>query len=120
MFSVFLFTAKTVLAQGKTWSSRCSVNNVATIQGLECLFGNILTVITATAGFIFFGMFIIGGFQYISSQGDAKSLSGANSTLFNSVLGLIGTIGSYLILKLISEITGLPSILDFKIPGGTP
>jgi len=107
-----------VLAQGTDWSARCQQNEVATIQGLECLFANVLQIITAGAGIIFFCMFILGGFQYMSSQGDAKGLANANTTLFNSAIGLIGMIGSYLILKLISDLTGIPELLRFQVPGG--
>ncbi len=112
MFSII---PNVVLAQGQVWSGKCVNNGVATIQGLECLFANILGVITALAGFVALGMFIVGGFQYLSSQGDQKGLATANSTLTNAILGLIGVIVSALILKLIAEFTGA-KILDFQIP----
>jgi hypothetical protein len=116
-----LFTAtQQALAQGAAWTGRCvgtgASADVATIQGLECLFGNILMVITAIAGFVFFGMFVSGGFQFISSQGDQKALGSANTTLTNAFIGLIGVIGSFLIIQTIAQLTGLHQILNFEIP----
>lgn len=99
-----------------TWSGRCVSNGVATIQGLECLFANILQVIVTLAGFGFLVMFVLGGFQYLTSAGDDKKAAAASSTLTMSVTGVIGIIVSWLILKFISDFTGT-NVLEFKIPG---
>lgn len=116
----FFQSSSKALAQGTAWTGRCvgtgANADVATIQGLECLFGNILMVITALAGFVFFAMFISGGFQFISSQGDQKALGSANTTLTNAIIGLIGVIGSFLIIQTIAQLTGLHQILNFEIP----
>jgi hypothetical protein len=89
--------------------------DVATIQGIECLFANVLQVIVLLAGLAFFFMFISGGFQYLLSQGDPKKVAASGSTLTSAFLGLIGVIGSWLILRLIENFTGL-TLTQFKIP----
>lgn len=125
------FLPRLVLAQPQVWSGRCvgsagltpsflghpgvNASDVPTIQGLECLFANVLSVITAFAGLAGLVMFIVGGFQYLSSQGDPKALASANQTLTNAILGLVGVIVSALILRLIATFTGVNSILEFKI-----
>jgi hypothetical protein len=98
------------------WSGRCVDNGVATIQGLECLFANILQVIVTLAGFAFLVMFVLGGFQYLTSSGDDKKAAAASSTLTMAVVGLVGITVSWLILKFISDFTGA-NVLEFKIPG---
>jgi len=103
-----------------TQDSRCLMpgTDVATIQGFECLFYNILQVIVMVAGLAFLFMFISGGFQYLMSQGDGKKTAAAQSTLTMAVVGLVGIVASFLILKLISTFTGVTNITEFVIPGG--
>jgi len=111
-----------VLAQARDWQStpRCvgtgDFTDVATIQGLECLFYNILQVIVFFAGLAFFYMFVKGGYNYLFSGGDSKKIASASSTLTMAILGLVGVIGSWLILSLIERFTGV-TITRFLIPG---
>jgi len=98
------------------WSGKCvAQGDVATLQGLECLFGNILQVIVGLAGIIFFIMFINGGFQYLFSSSDQKKVAVASNTLTMAIMGLVGVVASYLILKLIQTITGA-NVTNFIIP----
>lgn len=90
--------------------------DVATIQGLECLFYNVLQVIVTVAGLAFLFMFISGGFKYLFSGSEPKAVAAASSTLTSAIIGLIGIIASWLILKLIQDFTGI-KVTIFKIPG---
>ena len=115
-----IFSPPPVYAQ-EIWTGKCVANidnkgNVATIQGFECLFRNIAQVIVYFAGIAFFFMFIKGGFEYLTSGGDPKKTAKATSTLTMSVVGIIGVIASYLILKFIGTFTGV-NVTDFIIPG---
>ncbi len=116
LVSSFSFLVSPALAQS-AWSGRCvSQGDVATIQGVECLFGNVLQVVVILAGLAFLFMFVTGGFQYLTGAGDGKKLAAAASTLTMSIIGLLGTVGSVLILKLIRDFTGV-NVLLFFIPG---
>jgi len=95
---------------------KCAINGVATIQGLECIFYYILQVITVIAGLVFLFMFISGGYSYLFSGGDEKKVAQASSTLGSSILGLVGIIVSWLILRFISNFTGV-NVVNFIIPG---
>ena len=111
-----IFTPSTVYAQGEVWSDKCVSNgDVATIQGLECLFGNALNAVVGLAGIVFFVMLLVGGFKYLTSGGDPKKVAASYSTLSHSVFGLIGTIVAWLILLLIKNFTGV-DVTIFKIP----
>lgn len=93
-----------------------SFTDVATIKGLECLFQNIAQVIIYFAGLVFFIMFIKGGFKYMTSGGDPKKTASASHILAMSIMGIVGVILSFIILKFISTFTGI-NVTDFKIPG---
>jgi uncharacterized membrane protein YuzA (DUF378 family) len=117
LFLVSSFLFPTPVHAQSAWSGKCvAQGDVATIQGLECLFGNILQVIVGFAGIIFFVMFINGGFQYLFSGSDPKKTAVSSSTLTMAILGLVGVISSYLILSLIKKITGA-DVTNFVIPG---
>ena len=126
IFFLFFFSLATtpVLSQttlkweDQTTSSgqKCVLRgDVATIQGLECLFYNVLQVIVYIAGLAFIFMFISGGFQYLTSAGDPKATAQSSSTLAMAILGLVGIILSWLILKFIQDFTGV-NVTEFKIP----
>jgi hypothetical protein len=129
MFKLIAFTLislisfispSTVLAAPTAWTGRCvgtgSASDVATIQGFECLFYNVLQVIVGLAGLAFFFMFISGGFSYLFSSGDEKKVAAASSTLTMAIVGLVGVIASWLILKIIERFTGV-TLTNFVIPG---
>ena len=110
-----IFIPQPVFSQGDAWSSRCAVNGVATIQGIECLFQNILKILVPIAGLVFFAMFLVGGFKYLASSGDSKKAAAASHTLTMAFIGLIGVIISWLILLFIERFTGV-NITEFSIP----
>ena len=90
---------------------------VATIQGFECIFGNILQIATTLAGIALFAMLLIGGFKYMTSGGDPKGAEQAKGTMTSALMGLVLLIVAWLLLKFVSEFTGLPNLLKFTIPG---
>jgi hypothetical protein len=91
-------------------------NDVATIQCLIPLFSNLVTAVLQIAGIALFIMFVIAGFNFLLSGGDPKRLEQAKSTLTYAILGLVVIIVSYLIIQLISTITGVQGLNQFNIP----
>lgn len=88
--------------------------DVATIKGLECAFGNFISVILALAGIVLFLMLVVGGFRYLVSGGDPKAVEAARGTLTNAILGLVILVLAFLILVFIQEITGV-NVTQFKV-----
>ncbi|MCL5095814.1 MAG: pilin [Patescibacteria group bacterium] len=116
MFVPSVFAAEATPA---SWSARCATNEVATIQGLECVFQNIVSVALALAGLAVFLMLLAGGLKYLTSGGDPKAQESAKNTLTYAILGLVLMVAAFLILSLIANFTGLKdSLLNFTIPGG--
>ena len=114
-----IFIPSPVYAQTEAWGGKCVVADVATIQGFECLFQNILQTIVPIAGLAFFAMFLAGGFKYITSGGDPKKAAAATHTLTMAFIGIIGVIVSWLILLFIKNFTGI-NVTELNIPNPSP
>jgi hypothetical protein len=81
--------------------------DIATIADLGTLFQRIVSFALGFAGIVLFILLIIGGFRFITSGGDPKAVEGARKTLTSAIAGLVIMLVSYLILILISNITGV-------------
>lgn len=105
------------LAQApQAWSGICVENGVATIQGIQCLLANLLSVAIPMIGFAAFIMFIIGGFKYLLSGGNPKGTESARNTMKFAVVGIVISLSAFILLNLISQFTGVQEILDVNIP----
>lgn len=107
-----------VFAQTQKWediNNACQTDGIANLQGFECIFANILSIIIPLAGMAAFVVLIIGGFQYLTSGGDPKQTQKAQSTITAAVIGIAVILGVWFIFKLLFVITGL-NLLQFEIP----
>ena len=112
-----LFFAQPVSAQvTQEWSGICVEGDVATIQGLQCLIGNVLQVGVAGVGLAGFVMMIVGAFKYLLSGGNAKGVDDGQKTMTYAVGGLILALSAYFIINIIADFTGVNAILNFTIP----
>lgn len=115
-------TALPASAQTGKWSGVCVAGSVtggedvATIQGLQCLIANIFTVIITVIGLAGFVMFIWGSFTWLLSGGNPKGVENARNTMLFAVVGLIVALSGFIILNLISAFTGV-DVTRFFIPG---
>lgn len=89
---------------------------VATIQGLECLFINVVRILVPIFGLVLFIMLIVGSFQLLTAGGEAKSIQKARQTLTYAILGIVLFLGIWFVLTLIRTITGV-DVTKFEIPG---
>lgn len=117
IFSFFIF-AQQAFAQS-AWSGVCvggDDNDVATIQGLECLIANVFQVILTVIGLAGFVMMIIGAFRWLVSGGNAKGVEAARNTITFAVVGLVVALSAFIVLNLIASFTGINVITSFVIP----
>lgn len=113
-----VFPGKASAQVTKPWSGVCISNgDVATIQGFQCLVANFLQIAVSGIGFAGFVMIVIGAFSYLVSGGNAKGVDEARKTITFAVVGLVLALSSFFILNLISDFTGVKSLLKFTIPG---
>lgn len=106
-------------AQTTAWSGVCVYADdpeVATIQGLQCLLANVLSVALTIIGIAGFVMLIFGSMKYLLSGGNAQHVEKAKNTMTYAVVGLIVGLSSFIILNLVASFTGVSSILQFTIP----
>ena len=87
----------------------------APLTGLQGIFAELVIAVIGLAGIVFFIMFIIGGFSYLTSGSNPQATEGAKKTLTYAVFGIVFIALAYLILRLISDFTGVTGILNFQI-----
>ena len=87
---------------------------VATIADLGGLFERIVSFVLGFAGIVLFVLLLVGGFKYIISGGDPKAVESAKKTLTYAIGGLVVILVSYLILVLISKVTGV-DVTNFNV-----
>lgn len=122
---IYLLSSSTAAAQTKVWSGVCVGNtvaskDVATLQGFECLIGNIFTIILTLIGLAGFVMFIIASFRYLLSGGNTKGTETARNTFTFVVVGIVVALSGFIILNFLSTFTGIKDITIFSIPKSTP
>lgn len=126
-YSYFVAFAVPARAQ-EAWDAQAGLNctgagsgidgaeDVATIQGLGCLIGNVLSVALTIIGMLALVMFIAASFRYMTSGGNSKSTEQAKNTITYAVAGIIVAVSAFILLNLISNFTGV-TVSDFIIPG---
>jgi len=114
-----------VFAQLKDWNTEvsqggCLVDGVPTFKCLEIIFGNILFMASAFVILILFIMLVIGGFNYLTSFGNAEKVKKAQGTIKFAIIGFVLFLLSYLILWTIDVLFlgGEGNIFKFEIPSG--
>lgn len=83
------------------WRSCMTPEDVPTLKCLEVVFGRILFVSSGLIILIFFIMFVIGSFRYLTSGGNPENIKKAQGTLKWALIGIFLFVGSFLILKII-------------------
>lgn len=93
--------------------------DVATIQGLQCLVANLFGVAITGLGFVGFVMMIYGAYRYMLSGGQSKGIEQGRNTITWAVIGLILGLSAVFILRILASFTGVDTILEFVIPSDT-
>jgi len=89
---------------------------VATIQGLQCLLANVLSIFLTLVGVTAFIMLIVASFRLLVSGGDTKQVEKGRNSVTYAIIGLVVAVSAFIILNLIADFTGVRTILEFKIP----
>ncbi|PIS08904.1 hypothetical protein COT75_04425 [Candidatus Beckwithbacteria bacterium CG10_big_fil_rev_8_21_14_0_10_34_10] len=92
-------------------------DGVANFKAFEAIFANVLNLAIGLAGLVFLAMLLAGGFSFLTSGGDPDKVKKASGTITNALIGLLLLVGSWLILRFISQFTGIDALTKFKIPG---
>ncbi len=90
-------------------------NCASPLSNLTGTFGNIIGILIPIGGIILFVMLIIGGFYFITSSGDPRKVEGAKGTLTYAIAGIVILVSAFLIIQIIANFVGVPSILNFNV-----
>ena len=88
-------------------------NNVATLSCIPAIFSNLLSALLAFAGLTALLMFIMGGYKFINSGGDPKKAESAKNNFTYGILGLAIVLFSFVVINVISQVTGVTCITKF-------
>lgn len=118
LFTFFIF-AEPTFAQTLLRNHNCLYQpaggggEILTIQCLIPLFANIIYWLIIFSGTVALFIVMFGGFKYLTSGGDPKSVEGARKTLTWAIIGLVVILSSFLILNAIAQLTGVNCITQF-------
>ena len=113
-FPVLLFAIFFFLFPHTAAAEQLPPGSYATIDQLAIIFGNVVSVVAAVGGLLAFIALIIGGFRYLTAQGDPKAIAAAQGTITWAFIGLALIIIAWLVLLFIEQFTGI-KVTVFKI-----
>jgi len=109
--ALFVFAPATSYAAGASSDDACqailAINPQATCgkkaasSTLNKVLQLVLQMISAIAGVIAVIMLIVGGFKYITSQGDANAAASARNTLIYAIVGIMIVVFAQVIVKFV-------------------
>lgn len=90
------------------WDGECVdvSGDVATIRGIQCLIGNILSFTPKVIALIAVGMLIWGGIQIMNASGDAKAMAAGWQTITWAIIGIVLLSAGWLGIVLVEQFTG--------------
>jgi amino acid transporter len=80
------------------------------------LLNQLVGILIAIAGLLFFFMLLFGGIRYMVAGGDPKNAESARKIITNALIGLLIVVGAYLITTVLGELLGI-DFLNPDIPG---
>jgi hypothetical protein len=89
------------------------INEVATLNCIPIIFSNLLSALLAFAGLMAILMFVMGSFKFINSAGDPKKIESAKNNFVYGLLGLVIILFSFVIISIVSTVTGVKCVADF-------
>jgi hypothetical protein len=73
---------------------------------LSELLGNVIRTLLVLVGMVAVIMLIVGGFRYVTSNGDSAQMSAAKNTILYAVIGVIVAASSFAIVNFVLERIG--------------
>ncbi len=91
------------------------IPNPTGIKNLADLVDNLISLAFFAIGLGFLINLIIGGFQWMASSGDPKSLQTARGRITNSLIGLIIVVAAFSIALIVETVLGIRIVSGFCI-----
>lgn len=88
--------------------SQSNVNPVAQFSNISTILNQVLPTLMIVASLVCLAMLLMGAFSYVTSSGEQEKLQKARKTITYSIIGLILIFLSYLMVRVMSFVTGIP------------
>lgn len=99
-------------------TSCSTANGVVTLDCVGPIIASIIFWLLTFAGIVALIFVIFGGFKFLTSGGEKEKVEGARKTLTWSIVGLILILSSFMIVRLVGQVTGITCISAPFNPGG--
>ncbi len=96
-----------------TTNSDGTINEVATLNCIPAVFHNIVNWALIFAAVVAIFLIMFSGIKFLRSGGQEKLVEDARNTLTYAIIGLVVILLSFLIINVISDITGVGCIKKF-------
>lgn len=87
--------------------SQPTVNPVAQFGNLSKLLNQVLPMVMVVASLVCLAILLTGAFTYVTSSGEPEKIKKARNSITYSIFGLILIFLSYLMVRIVSYITGI-------------
>ncbi len=67
----------------------CTADNAESAEQVDNIITTVINIVSIIVGIVAVIMIIIGGFKYITSNGDSGAVSGAKNTILYAIVGLV-------------------------------
>ena len=94
-----------------------AADDPAALSELPTYIGNVLQAMIPLIGIVSFIMILSGGFTILTSGGNPEGIKKGGQTISLAIVGLALAIGSWLILVLVKNLTGV-DVTNFKFGFG--
>mgnify|MGYP000399453097 CR=1 FL=1 len=91
--------------------SNPAVNPVAQFSNLSKVLNQVLPTIMVVASLVCLALLLMGAFSYVTSSGEQEKVQKARKTITYSIIGLVLIFLSYLMVRVISFVTGIPLLI---------
>ena len=76
----------------------------ADVSKVQTFIQSVVEVLVTLAGVTAAGVFVWGGFRYITSTGDPESLDGAKKTIVYSAVGLVIVLAAFVLTNIVTQL----------------
>ncbi len=122
VFSIFIFSLVTcyLLLVTNSYAANCPPNDPlgcapAGVGDVETLFSRLLNISVGAAFIALVVVLVVAGIKFITSGGDAKSLTAASQAIVWGLLGILFMAIAWLIIQLIAVFTGINMLTSFDL-----
>lgn len=91
--------------------SQTNVNPVAKFSNIGTILNQVLPTLMVVASLVALALLIFGALTYVTSSGEQEKVQKARKTITYSILGLVLIFLSYLMVRIVSFITGIPLLI---------